>query len=93
MAVYVDKAQHAFGRMVMCHMMADTEAELHAMAARIGVARRWYQGWAKASSPHYDICKSKRALALQHGAIEIDNRRMVEIMRTHRANRGQWSDR
>lgn len=24
-------------------MIADTEAELHAMADRIGVARRWYQ--------------------------------------------------
>jgi hypothetical protein len=54
-----------FGRMIMCHMIADTEAELHAMAARIGVARRWYQG------DHYDIALSKRALAVAAGAREI----------------------
>lgn len=49
----------------MCHMVADTEQELHAMADRIGVARRWYQG------DHYDIALSKRALAVQSGALEI----------------------
>ena len=54
----------------MCHMVADSRAELDAMADRIGVARRWIQ---KAGTPreHYDICLSKRALAVQAGAIEI----------------------
>lgn len=58
MTVYVDDMEAAFGRMRMCHMIADTEDELHAMADRIGVARKWHQG------DHYDICKSKRALAV-----------------------------
>lgn len=68
MPVYVDASLYSFGRMKMCHMTADTIDELHQMADRIGVARRWFQD---KRTPHYDICKSKRALALQFGAIEM----------------------
>lgn len=84
MAVYVDDMQAGFGRMVMCHMVADTDDELHAMADQIGVARRWHQ---KAGTPHshYDICKSKRAAALKLGAVEIGKRELVEIIKTKRA--------
>jgi hypothetical protein len=63
--VYVDDMRAPFGRLIMCHMIADTEAELHAMADRIGVARKWHQG------DHYDIALSKRALAVEAGAVEI----------------------
>lgn len=84
MAVYVDKMQAIFGRMVMCHMVADTDEELHAMADKIGVSRKWHQ---KPGTPHshYDICKSKRAKAISLGAIEIDNKQLVEIIKTKRA--------
>ena len=58
MAVYVDKEENAFGRMIMCHMVADTLEELHAMADRIGMRRSWFQ---PRSSPHYDLSKSRRA--------------------------------
>lgn len=75
MSVYVDDFRGEFGRMVMCHMVADTEAELHAMADRIGVARRWYQG------DHYDICLSKRALAVKHGAQEVEPIDAAQIRR------------
>lgn len=70
MGVYVDDAVHGYGRMVMCHMLADTRAELDAMADKIGVARKHYQSpkSPKVSFPHYDICKSKRAEALRAGA-------------------------
>lgn len=70
MTVYVDNMRARFGRMVMCHMIADTEEELHAMARRIGVKLRWYQG------DHYDICLAKRALAVQHGAVEVTMRQI-----------------
>lgn len=76
MACYVDAAVWPFGRMMMCHLLADTADELHDMAGRIGVRRKWFQG---ERYPHYDICKSKRVLAVTLGAIEIDRRRFVEI--------------
>lgn len=70
MAVIVDDMVAPFGRMVMCHMIADTDEELHAMAARIGVARKWFQG------DHYDICRSKRKLPVAFGAIEVSRREL-----------------
>lgn len=57
--------------MIMCHMLADTDEELHAMADRIGVERRHYQGPPKTRNSHYDIALSKRALAVGFGAKEI----------------------
>jgi hypothetical protein len=66
MSVYVDDMKAGYGRMKMCHMIADTDEELHAMADKIGVARKWHQG------DHYDICLSKRALAIKAGAVEIE---------------------
>lgn len=86
MSVYVDRAKNAFGRLVMCHMIADTPEELHAMADRIGVARRWFQAPPKASFWHYDIAQSKRALAIASGAIECERTAFVEHLRRIRAS-------
>lgn len=68
MTVYVDNMRTGYRQMVMCHMLADSESELHTMADQIGIKRQWYQG------DHYDICLSKRTLALKAGAIEITAR-------------------
>ncbi len=78
MTVYVDDMRASFGRMVMCHMIADTDDELHAMASRIGVARRWHQAPPKHRS-HYDIALSKRALAVAAGAVEITWRQCSQM--------------
>jgi alkanesulfonate monooxygenase SsuD/methylene tetrahydromethanopterin reductase-like flavin-dependent oxidoreductase (luciferase family) len=59
-----------YGRMKMCHMLADTDEELHAMADRIGVARKWWQAPPRHDS-HYDIALSKKALAIAAGAVAI----------------------
>lgn len=72
MTVYVDSMRASFGRMVMCHMWADTLEELLSMADRIGVARKWLQQPPKASWVHFDIALSKRALAVKAGAIKTD---------------------
>lgn len=79
MSVYVDKAIYGYGRMVMCHMIADSPKELHEMADRIGVARKWFQDprTMNVSTPHYDICKSKRRLAVAAGAIECERNDFV----------------
>lgn len=70
MTVYVDDMNATYGRMIMCHMFADTTEELMAMADQIGVRRKWLQhpGTVK---EHYDICLSKKAKALKLGAVEI----------------------
>lgn len=81
MSVYVDRARNGYGRMIMCHMIADTLDELHAMADAIGIASRWFQAAPPASFPHYDIAQSKRALAVARGAIECDRSTIVAHMR------------
>lgn len=80
MTVYVDNARAAFGRMKMCHMMADTTAELMAMADKIGVQRKWLQ---KAGTvyEHFDIALSKRATAIALGAKEVSSRDLGMIIR------------
>lgn len=83
MSVYVDRAINPYGRMMMCHMTADTLDELHAMADRIGIKRRWFQN--DSSLPHYDICKSKRALAVAAGAQEIGWRELAAMIKRHRS--------
>lgn len=70
MTVYVDSMKAKFGRMVMCHMLADSTEELLAMADKIGVARKWIQKPGTAGE-HFDICMAKRALAVEAGAVEI----------------------
>ena len=85
MAVYVDDMYRSpvgrFGHMKMSHMAADTEQELLAMANRIGVEARHIQRDALGRRrPHFDVSKSKRALAVRHGAREVTQREMVKIV-------------
>lgn len=87
MTVYVDDMHTTpmgqFGRMKMCHMVADTTAELLEMADRIGVQRKWLQ-LAGTPKEHFDIATSKRALAVAAGAVEItmsDTGRLVRQKR------------
>jgi hypothetical protein len=74
---YVDDMRAPVGRFLLCHMIADTESELHVMAAAIGVHRHKYQG------DHYDIALSKRKLAVALGAVEITMRQasMMTVLR------------
>ena len=72
MAVYVDDGRWPYRGMRMCHMWADTRAELLAMADAIGVGRQHLQAPPRASWEHFDICQAKRAMAVRRGAIETD---------------------
>lgn len=80
MTVYVDNARAAFGRMKMCHMMADTRTELLAMADKIGVQRKWLQK-ADTVYEHFDIALSKRAAAVALGAKQVSSRDLGMIIR------------
>ena len=81
MSVYVDNYRAPLGRMIMCHMMADTTEELLAMADRIGVDRHHLQS-AGQWKEHFDVCSSKRRLAVAAGAVETTARDLVRKMRT-----------
>ena len=79
MTVYIDDMyRYAFGAfrgMQMSHMIADDEAELHAMAAHIGMKREWFQG------DHYDVPLPRRELAIASGAVAITYRQAGAMRR------------
>lgn len=76
--IYIDNYNAKFRNMIMCHMIGDTLNELHEMADKIGIDRKWFQN---KKIPHYDICLSKKKLALKYGAIEVTPRELVKIYR------------
>ncbi len=72
MAVYVDNASWEKGGHLWCHLTADSERELHAFAALLGLRRSRFQS--KPGRPwvdHYDIAEPKRREAVALGAVEI----------------------
>jgi hypothetical protein len=85
MAVYVDNMHETpigqFGRMKMSHLIADTRKELIEMIGKIKVNPKWIQSFGTPRE-HFDICLSKRQLAVKHGAIEITYRELAEKTRT-----------
>lgn len=74
MTVYVDdmRMRARVGRIEArwSHLMADSDTELHAFAARLGLRRSWaqYPGTWKS---HYDLTDTKRTQALRQGAVAI----------------------
>ncbi|KEP68792.1 hypothetical protein DL1_08570 [Thioclava dalianensis] len=83
MTVYVDNMRASYGRMKMCHMIADTTEELLEMADRIGVARKWLQK-PGTRHEHFDIALSKRTLAVEAGAVEVSMMDLGRILRARR---------
>jgi len=75
MTVYVDDTRTPFGRLIMCHMVSDSEIELHGMATAIGVHRRHFH------RGHYNICMTMRAKAVARGAVEISDVAAAKIRR------------
>lgn len=78
--VYVGEREYKYGRMIMSHMAASTLDELHKMAESVGVAKIHFQD--KVGKPHYDICKQNKLKAIELGAIEVDDRKIIELYRS-----------
>ena len=62
-----------------CHMWSEDVEALHAMAARIGMKRQWFQN--RKGFPHYDLVPTKRAAALRAGAVEMPLRDYLQVKR------------
>lgn len=89
MTVYVDDVRHRYGRMVMCHMWADTLDELLSMADRIGVHRKWLQQPPNASWVHFDISLGMKAKAITLGAVLTDKYGPLEFEARRKGNQAK----
>jgi hypothetical protein len=83
--VYVDDMyKYPMGKyrnMCMSHMIADTTDELLMMARKIGVRVKWLQYPGQSKKEHFDICASKRALAIRWGAVPITRKELALMER------------
>ena len=65
-----------------CHLLADTRDELHDLADRLQVPRRFFQDhpwrW------HYDLPSHLRAQAVTLGAVEVDMHQVGALLRSRR---------
>ena len=78
MPVYVDDGRARYRGMLMAHLIGD-EADLHVMAARIGLRREWcHRG-------HYNLSQTLRAKAVARCAIEISRKTAAVMMGNARA--------
>jgi hypothetical protein len=77
---YGNQAAHVGARNghLWCHLVADSEEELHSFAARLGMKRSWFQ------RDHYDLTPKKRAIALSLGAQVVNRKEFVEKLRARR---------
>lgn len=67
-----------------CYLIADSVDELHQFAVGLGLKREWFQA---KSMPHYDLVFGMRAAVRRAGAIEIDDKEIVNRLRKHRNER------
>jgi hypothetical protein len=66
-----------------CHLLADTQDELHEIAGRVGVPRRLFQDhpwrW------HYDLPAHLRPDAIRFGARELTMHEVGALLKSRRA--------
>lgn len=82
--IYVDpifEGPSIRGNRFWSHMGTDDHsdaglAELHAIAARIGMRKAWFQN--KPHHPHYDLFPARRAAAIRLGVVAVDRRTYVK---------------
>jgi hypothetical protein len=89
--IYVDAITHypdcALPYKDWCHMATDSDiAELHHMAARLGLRRAWFQN--KPTHPHYDLTPAKRAQAIRLGAQAVSTHELLRRCYPHTLGKG-----
>ena len=79
MGVYVDNLRdYGWRHGPSCHLIADSVTELMEFAVGMGLRPEWFQA---KSTPHFDLTADGRKLAIEHGAIEINQRQLVAKIR------------
>jgi len=72
MTVLVDEAIWPFRDKLWCHLVSDSSYdELHALAQRLGLPRRAFQG------DHYDVPAAMRDDAIALGALPVTGRELI----------------
>ena len=72
MSVLVDEPIWPFRGRLWCHLVSDTSYdELHALAQRLGIPRRGFQG------DHYDVPAELRDEAIALGAQPVTGRELI----------------
>ena len=66
-----------------CHLVADSVEELHYFAGRMRLKPAWFQD--KPELPHYDLTRNFRLLAVKLGAVEVNNYKIIELMKMYRS--------
>jgi len=61
------------------HLVADTDDELHAFAARLGLRRSWAQ-YPGTPDSHYDVTDTKRRQAIALGAVPITLHQLSDML-------------
>lgn len=79
--IYVGDIEYPFRDMLMSHMAAPNIEALHKFAEKLGLKRKWFQD--SDTFPHYDICKSKKKLAIKLGAVEVSDRQLCSECYTY----------
>lgn len=62
-----------------CHLTADSDDELHAFAAKLGLRREWFQPHPLLN--HYDLTPARREHAVRLGAVEVTTRERLRMRR------------
>jgi hypothetical protein len=91
MACYVDTVREypdaGLRHTRFCHLLADSRAELHAMADTLAIPRRYFQDhpwrW------HHDLPEPLRARAVELGAREITLPEVGALLKRRRAGLGR----
>ncbi len=66
-----------------CHLVADSVEELHYFAGRMRLKPSWFQD--KPELPHYDLTRGMRILAVKLGAIEVNRKKISDLMQKNRS--------